>query len=377
MLYDLVVLGGGPGGCAAAITAARAGAKVLLLEAGRYPRHKVCGEFVSSESLCLLHDLLGEAASKRLLDSAPRITRNRLFLDGHEYHTRLSSAASIPRILLDETLFAAASSAGAECRIQTTARSLTLADETYRVECGADEFAGRLVVDASGRWSRLRQSAGPTTGRSPENSAPQLLGLKAHFAELAPASSTDLYFFRGGYCGVQPIGASSVNVAAVVNAGVATTLATLVDLHPQLAERSRQWQRLFPDISTSPLHFTSPEPVGEEAVLRVGDAAGFIDPFVGDGIAIALHSGHSAGLAVKATLARAATVDAGSNEALRMHAATNYAAEYRRRFSPSFRAAAFARGCFALDERWRRPLFAFADRVGAIDLVMKRTRVRT
>ena len=59
MIYDLIVIGGGPAGCAAAITAAQEGASVLLQERGRFPRHKVCGEFVSAESLHVLEKLLG------------------------------------------------------------------------------------------------------------------------------------------------------------------------------------------------------------------------------------------------------------------------------------------------------------------------------
>jgi flavin-dependent dehydrogenase len=57
-MYDLIVVGGGPAGTSAAITCARHGARVLLLERGQFPRHKVCGEFVSAESLELLSDLL-------------------------------------------------------------------------------------------------------------------------------------------------------------------------------------------------------------------------------------------------------------------------------------------------------------------------------
>jgi flavin-dependent dehydrogenase len=62
--YDLIVAGGGPAGSACAITAARLGAKVLLLEKDRFPRQKVCGEFVSPESLGLLHGLLKKGCSK-------------------------------------------------------------------------------------------------------------------------------------------------------------------------------------------------------------------------------------------------------------------------------------------------------------------------
>jgi flavin-dependent dehydrogenase len=65
MLYDLIVVGGGPAGCATAISAARSGASVLLLERGRFPRHKVCGEFVSAESLELLNDLLSPPHHQR------------------------------------------------------------------------------------------------------------------------------------------------------------------------------------------------------------------------------------------------------------------------------------------------------------------------
>ncbi|HXB22809.1 MAG TPA: FAD-dependent oxidoreductase, partial [Candidatus Solibacter sp.] len=73
--YDLIVVGAGPAGSACAITAARAGAKVLLLEKDRLPRHKVCGEFVSPESLRLLASLVGEER----FASNPKISSARIF----------------------------------------------------------------------------------------------------------------------------------------------------------------------------------------------------------------------------------------------------------------------------------------------------------
>src|ERR1700730_6776774 len=97
MTFDLIVVGGGPAGCAAAIGAARTGASVLLLERGRFPRHKVCGEFVSAESLDLLQNLLAPA-HRRLISHAPRIAYGRIFVDGAELSTEISPpAASIPR----------------------------------------------------------------------------------------------------------------------------------------------------------------------------------------------------------------------------------------------------------------------------------------
>jgi flavin-dependent dehydrogenase len=69
--FDLAVIGAGPAGSATAITAARLGAKVVLVEAGQFPRHKVCGEYVSAESLHILHDLLRDTPeAERVLAAA-------------------------------------------------------------------------------------------------------------------------------------------------------------------------------------------------------------------------------------------------------------------------------------------------------------------
>src|SRR5438128_8398572 len=78
-MYDLIIIGAGPAGSSAAITAARSGARVLLLERGRFPRHKVCGEFVSAESLDLLSSLLATQSNAphrdRLCTPRPRLYR--------------------------------------------------------------------------------------------------------------------------------------------------------------------------------------------------------------------------------------------------------------------------------------------------------------
>src|SRR5882724_13604913 len=105
MPHDLTIVGGGPAGTSAAISAARQGATVLLLERGRFPRHKVCGEFVSAESLNLLADLL-DSGHAALLRDAIRIPRARLFVDGRTLRTTVDPpAASIARVDLDAALW--------------------------------------------------------------------------------------------------------------------------------------------------------------------------------------------------------------------------------------------------------------------------------
>src|SRR5262249_42563850 len=104
----------------------------------------------------------------------------------------------------------------------------------------------------------------------------------------------DLYFFEGGYCGVQPLNDCSINACAMVQAEVGNTLADIFAQHPSLFERSRDWQPISEPVSTSPLIFRTPQPM-RDRVLMAGDAAAFVDPFVGDGISLALRSGSLAG----------------------------------------------------------------------------------
>src|SRR5437660_1450317 len=206
-MFDLSVVGGGPAGSAAAITAVPGGARVLLLERGRLPRHKVCGEFVSAESLELLGSLL-RGQHLAVLNDAVRISRTRLYIDGRVIGASVGPpAASIARCDLDAALWESAQLAGVDARQQVTVREIK-GRGPFRI-CSSDgEFESRAVINASGRWSILNG----TTAVAEQ----KWVGLKAHFAESSPEASVDLYFFDGGYCGVQPVGAGRVNACSLV-----------------------------------------------------------------------------------------------------------------------------------------------------------------
>ncbi len=335
--YDIVVIGGGPAGTAAAITAARAGARVLLLEGGCLPRQKVCGEFVSAEGVDTLRGLEADLAD-RLLAGAPRIGCSRIFVDGQCVEVPIEpEAASITRWELDGALWKAAEAAGAECRQQTKVTTIEPTGNGFTVTGtaegdGATPVAARSVIDASGRWSRLRETPKPPpAGR-------RHIGLKGHFrAAEAGRPTVDLYFFRGGYCGVQPISEGRVNACAMVRADVAASLEEVLALHPALAERSCGWQPVGEAVATSPLVFGKPRPV-RGGMMCAGDAAGFVDPFVGDGITLALRGGS---LAAEAAL---------------RHDAEWYAREYRARLQPVFGNASWLRRVLALPAMVRRPI---------------------
>jgi menaquinone-9 beta-reductase len=356
MTYDLVVIGAGPGGCATAIAAARSGAQVLLLEAGRFPRQKVCGEFVSAESLGLLEVLLHES-ERALILSAPRIAGSRVFADGAEIPAEINPpAASIARFDLDSALWRSAQQSGVtaleNCAVKSIERGPSAsADDPQTFVVGVNEksFEARALVNATGRWSFLSSAA--TRAKVPGS---RWIGVKAHFYEADAPGSVDLYFFSGGYCGVQPVLAPKngsgwlINACAMVQANVATDLAQVFCLHSALRHRSTSWTAAMQPVSTSPLIFHQPEPVRGD-MLQVGDAATFVDPFIGDGISLALRSGNLAAQSLQSFF---------SGRSSLQEAVGHYGHEYRAKLAPVFRASSYLRNFFNLPEAVRRPVMS-------------------
>ncbi len=326
--YGLMVAGAGPAGSACAITAARAGVRVLLLEKDKFPRHKVCGEFVSSESLRLLESLLGgHLLENRQFDARPEITSARIFLDHKSVSLPVAPAArSIPRFDLDAALLESARRSGVHAQEGVTVRGVDQREvaglSIFEIRTAGKTFTARAVVNTTGRWSQLTQF--PAAGKA------KWIGLKAHFTEAAPPNSVDLYFFPGGYCGVQPVARDTVNACAMVQAGAAHSLEEVFASHPELWRRSRDWEARFPAITTSQLYFRPPE-TEDRGMTLAGDAAGFIDPFAGDGISLALHSG---------TLAAESLVPFFAGKRSLAKSQQQYRTAYFKRFAPAFRNAA-------------------------------------
>ena len=323
MTYDLAVVGGGPAGCASAITAGRAGMRVLLCEKGRFPRHRVCGEFISPESHDVLTTLLGEYHP--LLQIPPLIHSARMFIDGDCFQFALDQPAwSICRHDLDYALWqVAVKTDGIECREGTAVQAI----DSTGLRIFGQQITAKSAINASGRWSNLKPM--------PTITGPRWIGLKAHFSGEAAPPSTDIYFFDGGYCGVQPLSNDRLNASAMLRAEVGTSLEEVFAAHPQLWLRSRAWEQLTETVSTAPLIHLPLQPVND-GVMNAGDAAAFIDPFTGDGISLALQSG---------TLAAQCARHSGPEL---------YARLYQQRFSSTFRTAALTRRLTRAPKPFRR-----------------------
>ena len=354
---DLIVIGAGPAGSSAAISAARWGSRVLLLEKGTLPRHKVCGEFVSPEAVTLLSELFRGSESLFLLRNAHRVSRARMFVDENVIEAPVEPAGvSITRHDLDLALFRSAQAAGADARMGVSVESLRHQDGEYDVVTSEGVFRSRAVINASGRWSNLKRRSAPE--------GPCWVGIKAHYRELSPPDSVDLYFFDGGYCGVQALGSGVVNACAMVRMDVGTTLEAVFGQHEHLAQRSRAWEALIPQVSTAPVLFHRPL-LHEEGVINAGDAAGFVDPFVGDGISIALHSGAMAADSLRPWLRREAPLAASLER---------YTELYRQNLRPVFRRAALLRWVLSLPRPLRAPMLNLMRSSRVARMVVEKTR---
>ncbi len=314
----------------------------------------------------LLEELL---EGKLFLARAPRISSARLFVDGTVLGAEISPpATSVTRYELDFALWKAAEAANTECRQEWAVKSAVRRHDGYfQITCAAvggyperHEFQSVLtrgVVDATGRWSNLRDQR--------QLPAETWVGLKAHFDAPENTGSVDLYFFPQGYCGVAPIGDGRLNACAMVraSAGIGNSLEKVFTCHPELARQSRKWKPAMDVVATAPLFFRIPCPL-RDGMLVVGDAAGFVDPFIGDGISMALNSGVLAAesLAKNDWSAEAATRD--------------YARAYQQRFLPVFRNAARVRKLLAAPRFLRQVLSALAHIPGVTGYVLQSTRLK-
>ncbi len=265
------VVGGGPAGAIAALAASREGASVRVYEKSAFPRHKVCGEFLSPAILTLLRRAGCEEA---FLQLRPAVLREmRLHFGNRVIRNPLPEPAhGLSRYELDHLLLQHAANA----RIPVLRERWSAAAH------------GATVILATGR-----KSIAPTGDR--------LFGFKAHFA--GPVNdAVELFFFQDCYVGVSAIENGATNVCGLAPERTLRSLgfhpSALLERCAPLAERLRPLSQKMEWLIAGPLVFSDPlSQPSDQATYRAGDALGFIDPFTGSGMLNAMLTGELAGLA--------------------------------------------------------------------------------
>lgn len=298
---DVMVVGGGPAGAAAAIELARGGRRVSLMEKTTQAHDKVCGEFLSAEAI---EDLRALGVD---LSEAVRIDRVRLAGGVGVREMRLPfPALSLTRRALDEALLQRAAAAGVGVLCGASVEALTTCADGWSAEIGGggnrDELRARQVVLATGKHD-LRGLPRPAGRQS------DLVAFKMYFrlsavqtAELAGA--VELTLFHGGYAGLQLVEGNAANLCCVVRKrrlralrnGWEALLAEMTRSNRLLRERLTGSEPLLARplaVSAIPYGFVRREACAG-SMWAVGDQAAVIPSFTGDGMSIALHSGRLA-----------------------------------------------------------------------------------
>ncbi|CAN5737883.1 NAD(P)/FAD-dependent oxidoreductase [soil metagenome] len=334
--WDAVIVGGGPAGSAMAIRLARLGHSVLLVDRDEFPRPKPCGE-------CLSPAAVGELRALGILASVQALPHERLIgwrisaPSGHAFDGSFPAphhGIAIQRSVLDALLLNEAKTAGAEVRCGERVGDLLWSHGSVtgvRLGAGraAEEINARLVVGADGLRSVVVRRLGHL------RRAPRLkkLALTAHMSgPVDPRERGELHILANGCIGAAGVGDGLTNVTVVVNAeSVGSAIAGARDAYFDALvarhDRFGGWQREDEVLATGPFDWPVHSAVSDGAML-VGDAAGYFDPFTGQGVYRALK-----GAALAAEHAHRA-LEQGSTSA---RALAGYDRAHRSAFNPGAR----------------------------------------
>jgi flavin-dependent dehydrogenase len=306
---DVLVIGGGPAGSAAAVTLARAGARVRVIDRAVFPRHKLCGDTLNPGALSIL-DRLGIGDDVRAC--ALPITGMTVTGPGAEVSADYPDGLrgmSVTRRCLDQLLLNAAADAGASVETGVGISEPVIDnDRVVGVRLatrGGDVLRAPIVIAADGRGSRL---AG-RVNLSSYASTPRRWAFGAYFANVTRMSGRgEMHIRRGAYIGVAPLPGGLTNVSVVLDNVLAgrvqkdapygktdqqTIVRRALSADAVLRDRFAAATQLSPVTVLGPLAVNA-RAAGCPGLLLAGDAAGFVDPMTGDGLRFALRGGELA-----------------------------------------------------------------------------------
>ncbi|MFV0526993.1 MAG: NAD(P)/FAD-dependent oxidoreductase [Acidimicrobiales bacterium] len=308
---DLVVVGAGPAGTAAAITARRRGLDVVVVDRARFPRDKCCGDGLTTSALRHLAGLGFDPAS----------TPSWLPIEEVELRSPWGVTAVLPlprrhgayaavcrRQELDAALVELARREGATVLEGHEVAEVTSHPDRVELTASSDDPPGTVtltapyLVAADGMWSPTRKLLGATS--------PGYRGEWHAFRQYLRGASDEarrrlVVWFEPdllpGYAWSFPVGDGAVNVGFGIQRGAGVEVRSMAGLWPELLGRPHIARWLGPDVEPEGRHKAWPIParLGDLSptsgrVLFAGDAAAATDPMTGEGIGQALETGMAA-----------------------------------------------------------------------------------
>jgi flavin-dependent dehydrogenase len=223
MNFDVIIAGGGPAGSSAAVHLAVRGINVLLVEQKKFPRAKLCGEFISPECQTHFEKL---AVAEAMMSAGPALLDETVFYSRTGHHVTVPSkwfggraAFGLSRAVMDEMLLRRARDVGVTV-LEGASISEPILDGAsvhgvrLRMDGDQREYRSPITIDATGRARILSRKI-----HASPKSRPGLIAFKAHLrnTRVAPGAC-EIYFYPGGYGGLSTVEAGTSNLCFIIGA---------------------------------------------------------------------------------------------------------------------------------------------------------------
>lgn len=289
--FDVVIVGGGLAGLSSAIHLSKFGLKVSLIEKNEFPKHKVCGEYISNEVLpyfqsldLTISDLKPSIISKMEFSTAKgKIISAHLPLGGF----------GISRYALDHYLYQKALANGCQI-IQDTVTDICFAENEFSISTSdAVVLKSKIVLGAFGKRSNIDQKL----NRDFIQKKSPWLAVKAHYSGEFPDNLVGLHNFNGGYCGVSKVENDVINICYLTDYETFKHYKNIEEFQSKVVYKNPHLKAVFENctllfekpLTISQISFEKKNTV-ENHILMIGDTAGLIHPLCGNGMAMAIHS---------------------------------------------------------------------------------------
>lgn len=289
-ITDILIAGGGLAGLASGIHLAKKGIEVTIIEKESYPRHKVCGEYVSNEILPYL-DWLGADVSTL---NPTRITRFELSdTSGKKISSALPlGGIGISRYALDNFLYQTALKTGCTV-IEDNITDVAFNEDAFTITTSSGIYKARIVIGAYGKRSSIDQAI----NRSFIKKKSPWLAIKAHYNGDFDDTVVALHTFEGGYCGISKTETGVLNICYLADYATFKKHKNTEAYQKEVLYKNKYLKDI---LSNSTMIFEKPLAISqisfekkaavENHILMTGDTAGLIHPLCGNGMAMALHS---------------------------------------------------------------------------------------
>jgi len=289
--YDIVIIGGGLAGLCNAIHMSKFGKSILLIEKNSYPKHKVCGEYISNEVLPYLNFLEinpFDFGAVKIDNFQLSTTNNKLIT------AKLPLGGfGISRYKLDFVLSEKAIKNGVII-IQDTVLNVDFKDDIFNIETKENSiFTSKIAIGAFGKRSLLdvKMERSFIKKKSP------YLGVKIHVKGNFQEDLVALHNFKGGYCGVSKVENDAINLCYITSFSSFKKYKNIDDFQENVVFKNIFLKEMFQNskpifeqpLSISQISFETKKPV-ENNMILCGDSAGMIHPLCGNGMSMAIQS---------------------------------------------------------------------------------------